>query len=81
MNRNQERNSISMHPEDLEEAIEDVLINAEARRGGYPGVVMNPDLVYGTMQERGLLGKKCCLTVRGAAEARRAQIAYFGEVQ
>lgn len=74
--------NITMHPEDLEAAIEDVLINAQAWTGGRPGVVTNPDLVYGTMRERGLLTKsKNCLTVKGAAEARRAQIAYFGQVQ
>ena len=68
-------------PEDLEAVIEDVLINAQAWRGGRPGVATNYESVYGTMQERGLLSPRHNLTVKGAAEARRAQIAYFGEVQ
>jgi hypothetical protein len=67
-----------MDPEDLEAAINDSLVNAEAWRGGHPGVVLHFS-VFEVMRERGLLGKGLCLTYKGMEAAKAAQRAYWGD--
>lgn len=65
-----------MTSEELAEAVQDSLLNAEPRVGGRPGVA--PETVLVVMEVRGLIGSRGGLTRKGAAEARRIQAERWG---
>jgi hypothetical protein len=71
------------YPEDLADAVRDTLIGGEAWVGGRIGVMdlKHEGRIRAHMTGIGLLGPGGCLTRKGAAEARREQIKYFGSVR
>lgn len=65
-----------MTSEEIAEAVDDSLLNAEPRIGGRPGLA--PELVLTVMEARGLIGSRGGLTRKGAHEARRKQAERWG---
>lgn len=60
-----------MNTEDMEDAVQDSLLNAEPYVGGRPG--LTDVLVLTLMEARGLIGSRGGLTRKGAGEAQRIQ--------
>jgi hypothetical protein len=65
-----------VNTEDLEAAVEDSLLNAEARIGGRPGLAHA--LALTLMEARGLIGSRGGLTRKGAQQAAAAQAKRWG---
>ena len=65
-----------MTSEEIQDAVEDSLLNAEPRKGGRPGLA--EDLILTVMETRGLIGSRGGLTRKGALEAQRMQAERWG---